>query len=99
MNWNFLLHMLERCRLGARWCSWIKFYISTIHISILVNGTPKSFFRSLRGLRQGDPLSPLLSIFIMEALSKKIAGLVEGGFLSGFVVGDAQIGTFKMTHL
>jgi hypothetical protein len=38
--------------------------------SILVNGNPSGFFYSTRGLRQGDPLSPLLSILVIEALSR-----------------------------
>lgn len=57
------------------------------------------FFGSLRDLRQGDLLSPLFFVFIIEALCKMIAGLVKGGFLFGFVVGDARIGTLEMTHL
>ncbi|RVW44849.1 hypothetical protein CK203_087050 [Vitis vinifera] len=33
--------------------------ISTAKYSVLVNGVPASFFPSLKGLRQGDPLSPI----------------------------------------
>ena len=52
------------------------------HFSVMVNGSP-GFFRSSRGLRQGDPLSPYIFVIGMEASSCLISKAVERGFLSG----------------
>lgn len=54
------------------------------------------FFQGSRGIRQGDPLSPLLFILVMEVLSKFISKAMDANLLEGFSVGDG-IGT--ISHL
>ena len=83
VNWDTLFYQLERMGFGDRWRRWLKTYVSTVRFSILVNGSPASFFGSSRGLRQGDPLSPLLFFifFIMEVLSRILKKTEEGGFI------------------
>jgi len=84
MNWDFLLYLLQRCGFGEKLRDWIRFCISTVRFSILVNGTPSGFFTSSRGLRQGDLLSPLLFVVVMEA---------------GFAVGPRESKAIEVNHL
>ena len=60
MNWEALLDLLKRMGFGEKWCRWIRICISTVQFFVLVNRSPVDFFGVSRGLRQGDPLSPIL---------------------------------------
>jgi len=69
VNWGFIMYMLQRCGFSDKCRKWIMCCISTVKFSILINSSPSNFFGSSRGIQQGDPLSPLLFDFEMEALS------------------------------
>ena len=70
VNWNALFYLMERMGFGARWGRWIWACISTVRFSVLVNGSLAGFFGSSRGIRQGDPLPPLLFLLVKEVLSR-----------------------------
>ena len=74
--------MLKKMGFGDKWVGWIEWCISTTTFSVLVNGSPTGFFRSSRGLRQGDPLLPYLFVLGMEALSLMIDKAAEGEGIS-----------------
>nr|GEW03597.1 RNA-directed DNA polymerase, eukaryota, reverse transcriptase zinc-binding domain protein [Tanacetum cinerariifolium] len=60
--------VLNRFGFGAKRCGWIQECLRSSHGSVLVNGSPTEEFQFYKGLKQGDPLSPFLFIFVMESL-------------------------------
>ena len=84
--WKFLLAVLKKMGFGERWIKWIEWCISTVRYFVLINGSPSGFFRSSRGLRQGDPLSPYLFVIVIEVFSCLMRRAISGGFLSGWRV-------------
>jgi hypothetical protein len=53
--------------------------------SINVNGKIGPFFRNARGVRQGDPLSPILFDFLVDALAAILSRACTAGHIRGFV--------------
>ncbi|XP_026451463.1 uncharacterized protein LOC113351742 [Papaver somniferum] len=47
----------------------------------MVNGGPCGFFSVGIGLRQGDPLSPILFVLMEEALSRRLTQMVQEGLI------------------
>ena len=99
INWNFLFLVLQKMGFGERWVSWLRWCTSTTSFSVLINGSPASFFKSSKGLRQGDPLSSYLFVLGMEAFSMIIERAVSEGFLSGYKITNRNGKEEKITHL
>jgi len=65
------------------WVNWVMVLTSSFFFFILVNGVPSQPFSPLKGIQQGDPLSPFLFIIMVEVLSGLIKFVVVNMFLKG----------------
>lgn len=71
----------------SKWISWVMKTVRDGKVCINVNGERSSYFKTSRGLRQGDPLSPLLFNLIADALGVLLDKAVNKGHISG-VLGE-----------
>ena len=77
ISWEFLDEMLSAPGFPTTFKGLIMECVSTPMFSIILNGTMRGFFKSSRGLRQGDPISLLLFVLCIEYLSIILTKLTE----------------------
>lgn len=82
----FLIKVLTCLGFSQVWINWIKECISTVSYFVVVNGSPRGHFTPLRGVRQGDPLSPFPFIIGSEALSRLISREENLGNINGISI-------------
>jgi hypothetical protein len=64
-----------------RWIMWLNMLMSSGTSEIMLNGVPGKKFNCRRGVRQGDPLSPLLFVGVSELLQAMVNRLFHAGDL------------------
>ncbi|KAK2424264.1 hypothetical protein QL285_034644 [Trifolium repens] len=82
LDWSFLLKVLKSFGFNNKFCTWIHVILKSAFLSVSINGKSHGYFQCNRGVRQGDPLSPLLFCLAEEVLSRSITKLVSQGSLN-----------------
>jgi len=65
---NTILLMMKHLGFSEQWIDWIERILHSRSSSILLNGVPGNHFHCRRGVRQGDPLSPLLFVLAADLI-------------------------------
>ena len=83
---GFLAEVMRKMGFDERWVKWIMECISFFSYKIIVNGKNSNTIFSSRGLRQGDPLSPYLFLFVIDDLSRMVNKALKSRCLAGLKV-------------
>ena len=79
---SFILNMLRSISFPDQWVNWTCSVLSSETLAVILNGVPGRQFACKRGVRQGDPLSPLLFVLASELLRILVNKAMHMGILN-----------------
>jgi hypothetical protein len=80
--WSFLLEVLQHMSFSKLWLNYIAILLRTASTRIVVNGVPGNKILYARGLRQGDPILPILFVMGMEVFTALMIKATEDNLLT-----------------
>jgi hypothetical protein len=85
VKWSFLQQTLRMKGFSPKWCRWVEGMVSSGSVGIKVNDEIGPFFQTRRGLRQGDPMSPILFNIVADMLALLIRRAKADGQIRGVI--------------
>ena len=82
IEYSTIIAMLKAKGFGPRWIKWVNSILLSASTSVLLNGVAGKKIICKRGVRQGDPHSPLLYIITVDLLQSVVNAAWANGEIS-----------------
>ena len=79
VKWSFLQQALSMKGFFEKWHKWIQIFVTGGSVAIKVNDDIGHYFQTKKGLRQGDPMSPVLFNIVTGMLAILIDRAKQNG--------------------
>lgn len=83
LDWSFIQDTLTDIAFNEPWRRNIMECLTSSRLAISWDGHTSEWFQPKRGIRQGDPISPLIFVLCVERLSHLINNSIERGRWKG----------------
>ena len=88
IKWPFVYKMLKLKNFPDKWCDWVMETMRGGHVGIKVNDEIGPYFKTFKGLRQGDAMSPLLFDIAADALAFIMSNALKHDLVKGVLNSD-----------
>lgn len=82
VEYSAITQMMQQLGFTEKWITWVNSILTSATTSILLNGVPGNTIQCKRGVRQGDPLSPLMFVLAADLLQGVVNRACQLGLLT-----------------
>lgn len=95
---EFMLKMLRKRGFGPKWMMKLEYLLCNGSVGVRINDTNNDYFIAGKGVRQGDPASPLLFNLVTDVFTRMLIKVVSNNLIFGFFPPSNPAGVISMQY-
>jgi len=96
VNWDFLVEVLTSRCFSKTWINWIINLTRGGSVCVRLNDVNGPYFAVGKGLRQGDPLSPLPFNLVVDVFTRMLSKAATQGLIGGLLTDMIERGIVSL---
>jgi hypothetical protein len=93
-----MFEMLERKGFSSRWLKILRSILNKGFVGVRINDENSDLFLTGKGVRQGDPISPILFNFMADVFTRMLLKAATRGHISGLMQSMTHTGVISMQY-